>query len=453
MRKFHQIKITMSWLTNGQCIRLRFVNLLIVFVCVFTPPLVTAQDSPGSISPDVSHNSVIRDTPAKVHQVIPGDTLWNLAERYYGDALQWPQIQGINALEDANYLVPGTLIDLTRQDAFPLDVVYLKGDVWQVDESRKQTLGTDATLEPGSRLETGPGAALTLATQDGSQVVVPSNTRVVIKRDRELGIRLDLTKGELDLQVAPRDNKNRPFNIQTDSGVLGVRGTRFIAEVKKEATVSSVYEGSVAAEEKHQRVERARIAAGEGVRAADDGRLDVVDLLKAPQQLKADTRAAGIIVASVKPSQLASGYQATLSKDPNAQQVVAVQRSDTPSLVFNDIPDGRYYLRVAAIDSLGIVGKYSRLTIDHQLEGVSVKQVGDAWRFFIWRYRSDATHDLELALDATFEKRLMTYPRLGSVRVVVNQLPNAPVFWRVVTKDSNGNVTRVIDQGLINARR
>ena len=45
---------------------------------------------------------------AKVHVIAPGDTLWALANQYYGNAYLWPQLWEANTyITDAHWIYPG----------------------------------------------------------------------------------------------------------------------------------------------------------------------------------------------------------------------------------------------------------------------------------------------------------------------------------------------------------
>ncbi|MFN2238843.1 MAG: LysM peptidoglycan-binding domain-containing protein, partial [Thermoanaerobaculia bacterium] len=45
---------------------------------------------------------------SKVHIIERGDTLWDLARRFYGDAYLWPQLWELNTyIRDSHWIYPG----------------------------------------------------------------------------------------------------------------------------------------------------------------------------------------------------------------------------------------------------------------------------------------------------------------------------------------------------------
>ncbi|NOG31364.1 LysM peptidoglycan-binding domain-containing protein [Halomonas sp. TBZ9] len=385
----------------------------------------------------------------KVHRVMPGDTLWDIAKFYFDDPYEWYFLQQVNTIDEPVLLQPNTLVDLTLQDAFPLSVLYLYGDAWLIEGGRKVALEQGIAVDEGDIVETGRGASLTLEMSDGARAVVPSNSRVMVNRDGERGIRLILVKGEVESQVPSRQNSGRPYNIQTTSGVLGVRGTRFTVSYGDAAVLSSVYEGKVAVQSQ-QMSERAQVAAGQGTRISQQGDIDVVGLLAAPQLLSVTSLAGGDLEVLVKPIAPASGYRAQLTRDAQSLDVIADQRSTAPEFIFPELPVGDYYLRVAAVGNQGVVGEYSQRLIPHFSTGVTVTREGDAWRFD-WKRQNNTPHKLELAFDKSFDQPLISYPPATTGAVLLRQVPSGEVYWRVVKLDDKGNITSVIDSGLLDA--
>lgn len=105
---------------------------------------------------------------------------------------------------------------------------------------RGQALLTDC------RLETENGSIL-LALQDGSQVLVKSHSRVVLKDpNADKGYYLELLIGRIVNKIQKRVGTNPSFRMGTPTAVITVRGTRFEVEVtKKLRTHVVVYEGLV----------------------------------------------------------------------------------------------------------------------------------------------------------------------------------------------------------------
>lgn len=377
--------------------------------------------------------------------MVPGDTLWDIAERYFDDPFEWYFLQETNTIDEPVLLQPDTMVDLTLKDAFPLSVLYLYGEAWRIENGRKEVLRQGIVVNEGDTLETGRGASLTLEMSDGARAVVPSNSRVTVHRDGERGIRLTLEAGGVESQVPSRHNESRPYNIETRSGVLGVRGTRFSVSYADDATFSSVYEGRVAVQNR-KLAERAKVSAGQGTRVSSDGNIDVVPLLVAPDILSAEPLAGGDLAVMVRPIAQADGYQAQLTRDAQALDLVAELRGSDPRFTFSTVPSGSYYLRVAAVGPKGVVGNYAQLAVRHVIEGVSVSRQGEVWRFN-WARQAGTPYTLELAADEAFEKILISYPPMTTGALNVRNVPQGRVFWRVARLDEQGNVASVIDSG------
>ena len=101
-------------------------------------------------------------------------------------------------------------------------------------------------LEPESLVETGKGSLL-LDLSDGSQVLVKSRTRVVLKAPNTgSGYYLELFIGKVLTNIRKRLSNTPSFRMGTPTAVITVRGTRFEVEVNKEKrTFVEVFEGVV----------------------------------------------------------------------------------------------------------------------------------------------------------------------------------------------------------------
>ena len=446
MKKNHHAPARDTLPTTPPCtLRSSFGHLLLASIAT-----LLLSTSPGTVADQARHATgrlAAQSTSGSpsVHRVMPGDTLWDIAERYFDDPFEWYFLQQTNTIDEPVLLQPDTIIDLTLKDAFPLSVLYLYGDAWRVENNRKDALQQGVVVNEGDTLETGRSASLTLEMNDGARAVIPSNSRVKVNRDGERGIRFTLDAGGVESQVPPRHNRKRPYNIEVNSRVLGVRGTRFSASYTGDTTLSSVYEGRVVVQNQ-KRKQLAQVAAGQGTRISSNGDVDVVDLLVAPEILRIDSLAGGDLAVTVKPIAAAGDYQAQLTRDTEALNLVADQRSPDPRFLFSSVPAGNYSLRVAAIDSKGVVGNYAQLPVQHVAEGVSVSREDAVWQFD-WARQADISYTLELAVDDAFESILISYPPVTTGKLKVRNVPQGNVFWRVARLDAQGNIANVIDSG------
>lgn len=97
-----------------------------------------------------------------------------------------------------------------------------------------------------SIIETKKGSVV-LHLEDGSQVLVQKNSRVVLKAPQNsLGHFFDLLLGKILAKVQKRTNNAPSFKMGTPTAVITVRGTKFEVTVNKEQrTYVEVYEGLV----------------------------------------------------------------------------------------------------------------------------------------------------------------------------------------------------------------
>jgi ferric-dicitrate binding protein FerR (iron transport regulator) len=126
-------------------------------------------------------------------------------------------------------------------------IAELKGEVdVHSPQGQPLTASRGLTLEAESKIDTGKGSVL-LDLQDGSQVLVKSNSHVVLKSPTGgKGYWLELLLGKINAKVQKRLGNAPSFRMGTPTAVITVRGTRFGVDVdKKQKTRVEVYEGLV----------------------------------------------------------------------------------------------------------------------------------------------------------------------------------------------------------------
>lgn len=119
----------------------RIVALGAVLALLAAPSTAVAQQPPQDLHQAGDHWTAW-DPPvsfpegATVYTIVRGDTLWDLAARYYGDAYLWPQLWDQNRyILDAHWIYPG--------DPLLIDV-----EVTAADEYAESVAGADRGGEP-----------------------------------------------------------------------------------------------------------------------------------------------------------------------------------------------------------------------------------------------------------------------------------------------------------------
>lgn len=129
-------------------------------------------------------------------------------------------------------------------------VAEVKGTVSVTPPQGSPTAAQRGMMLPAeTSIESAKGSVV-LMLADGSQILVKSKTRVVLKSpDGGNGHFLQMFLGEILANIKKRLGETPPFRLGTPSAVITVRGTRFTVRVdKKGRTTVQVYEGVVEVE-------------------------------------------------------------------------------------------------------------------------------------------------------------------------------------------------------------
>lgn len=103
--------------------------------------------------------------------VEPGDTLWGIAERFFGDGNRYKEIAELNNLADPNIIHAGQELVIQRvsdddeEESLPADYIVQEGDtLWSIAEraygdgskytelAEKNGLGNPELIYPGQRI-------------------------------------------------------------------------------------------------------------------------------------------------------------------------------------------------------------------------------------------------------------------------------------------------------------
>jgi len=311
----------------------------------------------GVVTPD-------KDAAAWVYRVQPGDNLFDLSAAYLIEGASWRELQRINKVADPLKLPPGSAlrmpIRLLRREASVAQAVFVQGDVSLLRAPNPPTaVQSGAELRSGDVLRTGEQGSLTLRFVDGSRLLLAPRSDIAIEqlliygRSAVPAMQLRLRQGSADSKVQKSTQRPPDYELRTTHLNLGVRGTEFRVQLADNGTgtAAEVLEGSVAAN-------ALRVEAGYGVlAAAGDAAPRLAKLAAAPELAEVATRLERIpLTLNWPPTPGASAYRAQVYPAGDFERLLLDGRFASPRASWADLPDGRYTLRVRAIDALGLEG-------------------------------------------------------------------------------------------------
>jgi hypothetical protein len=362
------------------------------------------------------------NTPAIIHLIERGDTLWRISERYYGQALKWPEIRYDNRIAEPRRLKPGATL-LLRSDGVgnSATVLAVTGDVRLVKPITQKakaatsfagkfitnwsSIGTAAmadgdlinkgdNIAVGSTLVTGPDSFITLLMPNGSRATLPSNSQIKLVSFKgakgKPSVLLDLNMGQVDARVQHSDEVSgkSSYRVRTRMATIGARGTYFrVTLPDSQRVLVGVLEGRVVANlgsestwnDKSSRAAQpgaAFLAMGQGLTFNSDASSKknlVQDLLPAPilQDASAPQNQRDVLVSWL-PVQGAQAYRVQMARDADFNDLIAqqdissqgeIQNSQAVSQEgyktwFSNLTTGSYFVRVSAIATDGLEGLF-----------------------------------------------------------------------------------------------
>ncbi len=329
--------------------------------------VVVGVGAAGAVGAGVIGAGVIVD-----YRVQLGDTLIALLR----DGADWASVQRANNVADPKRLQPGRLLripaHLLREQLALAEVVHAYGSV-TVTRAATETaiaLGGGENLAAGDVVRTGAQSSTTLRFVDGARVLLRPDSELKVERLAQsragASTTLRLERGSADSVVPPARGASAPsrYEMRTPQANLGVRGTEFRAAADGGATRVEVLEGRIGA----RGGGTGAAARAESQVGAGFGAVSVGGGMAAPRALPAAPTLAGL-PERVERLPLRLSWQGAAATRVRAQVLTA---EEPPRLVLDgvfdaaparwseDIADGRYELRVRAIDGDGLEGRDTR---------------------------------------------------------------------------------------------
>jgi len=425
------------------CRQLSVCTLLAVFL-TYAPLSLAAKvtGEPGSI---------MATPPDMTYYALQGDTLTGIAKRFTNKSQNWEVLSKRNRIADDRAIPIGTAIlipaDLLPEEASEARVVALAGSpTYKTADGAETTLSIGAVVKEGTSITTGKNGFLTLAFPDESRVSIPSNSQVNLSKLRKTKYvasprtEISLSEGKVESRVTSLSSNKGRFEVRSPLAVAGVRGTHFRVGINADGTANEVLEGGVAVGTGNKKTNELILPAGKGNIVGANGVGKAVDLLP-PPVLEAgyaiQTRPTVQFIA--QKSAAASAYRVQIARDAQALDVLAENHYTENRFKFDGLEDGQYFVRLTAIDALGLEGLplTTAFTLKARPEPPFSIQPKNKVRAtsvdFTWTEAAHAyAYHLQVAKDAEFNNMILDQADIKDVQFS-STLPQGEYFWRIAT--------------------
>jgi hypothetical protein len=421
--------------------------------------LAVALATAGLLATGVAH---AQDARMYGYRAQPGDSLIRIAERFLLDTSDWKSLQRINNVKNPHAIPQGSIVNIPTNSMriveAPAKVVAVQGSA----RANGAATQVGARVREGDRVVTGDDGFVTLQLADGSTLTVQSKSAIKLENARQLAntggvgdsiVRLE--SGRLETTVAKQRDAASRYEIRTPTSNMGVRGTvfRVAADESGIRASSEVLEGKVAVSSATptQSTAGAGIALTQGfgtVAEKDKAPLPPIELLPAP-----DTRALAKSVDDtniefqVAPVAKAAKYRGQLARDAEFKEPVADTLSSSPTVRFAAVAPGNYFVRLRAIDGLGLEGNNAthQVAIRKQLAAPvlssGLRDQGGA--AFQWQQVADAkAYRIQVARDDKFSDVVIDDANVKTNRYTpAKPLSPGNYRWRVATLGEDGRTS------------
>jgi len=395
-----------------------------------------------------------------VYTARPGDTLIGIAAEWLTDPTQWRRLVTPNHIGNPDYIVPGRKIriplELLKTEAEHAEVVILQG-IAETEPGRKVSVG--AKVGEGTDLRTGADSHITLRLADGSRLTLPANSALRIerlKRYSNTDIRdswLRIIAGRIEAFVQKLRGPDSRFQLDSQVAVIGIRGTDFRAgtDDKGNALRAEVLEGLVALNSTVvPTAETVRINTGFGAVADESGRVSAAVALPAEPNLANLPKLLErpLLRMRLESREGAQAHRVRLAGDADFRRLLRDEIISGAEVRFTDLPDGQYYLRVRAIDALGLEGRDAQheFRLKARPEPPFTSKPPDRAKLratgadFSWTAASDAaSYHFQLARDERFSDLASEARSLTATSRTVADLKPGEYFWRVASIRADGD--------------
>lgn len=217
----------------------------------------------------------------------------------------------------------------------------------------------DDLFVTGDSLATGKNSLAKLLFADGSKIDIQSNSSLSIQDSYQyvgketFVTNLKLAKGRTQVSANPEHVIGNTLKIQTPSAVAAVRGTQFRVAAEESVSLQETLEGRVAFSASGQEV---LLTKGYGSLAEKDkAPLPPIqlpgapDVSRLPKLFELNSAEFNFIA-----QQGVVAWIGQLALDEDFTQILSEQTTQSGKLVFADLADGQYYLKLMTQDQHGL---------------------------------------------------------------------------------------------------
>lgn len=385
----------------------------------------------------------------------PGDTLSVIAGQLTTSKNNWAQLAKLNRIGNDRTIPVGTAIlipvALLPDDPSTAQVAAMSGNIDAVAaDGRPIAISIGTILSEGAIINTGSNSFLSLSLPDQSHIALPSNSQVKLSKLRTARYtnsprtEITLLKGRIESKVSPLDKNKGRFEVRSPLAVAGVRGTDFRVGLVGDSVTTEVLSGGVAVAKKNQ-PPALTLHPGQGNVTNAKGVGNAVALLPPPRLTgQPQLQERPTVRFSVAAVAGAHGYRAQIATDADARNIVSEAESDSksgaPEIKINGLEDGAYFVRLTALDQMGLQGipqitafkLKARPEPPFSIEPKNKSRSEDV--VFSWAEVSNAqAYHLQVASDAAFKQLIVDQAALAAPQFSAGKLALGTYYWRVAT--------------------
>lgn len=402
--------------------------LVLIFVGPFAP-LAYAQKN---------------DNPRVEYQFKRGDTLIELASKYFRKQSDYRIVQRMNRISNPHRIPVGKTVvipfHLLKYRKSQANLSAFRGNITIASMGKTLDPVKGLGLAEGSELLTAAGSFLTLQLEDGSRVSMPSNSKVRITRLRHILLtdsvdyELAVDRGRLRSKVTPFDGKPGRYNVRTPVSVSAVRGTDYRTRVDDltASAFSETVEGAIEVAAGDALVE---VPQGTGARANEAGETITAELLNAPELIEpAKVQSEENLTFQVAQGGLTTGHRVLVSSDAGFVDIIAEQKGDGNLITLAGIPNGRYFAKTTAFSGNGFEGMPSTYAFKRLLNTLSGSaEESDFGYKFKWFGQGSGKRVFRFQLLKGNKNAvpIVDETDLTVDSITLSDLPDGDYFWRV----------------------